>query len=152
MRIPAATLVCTLALAAPLLGAPASAWAKEPPACAAISFRPVAPGTPDGEQEAGLYKSKFASIVLKATVQGGQATDYFMTLNGRKPDPAGAAVPKSAEPCLQSKHVKLPVKTVGGACTGNRFRIVIDRAGESRTLMLFGLHGDDWLLCSTAKA
>src|ERR687883_1947074 len=61
---------------------------KGPPSCAAIKFRPVASGMQDGEQDAGLYKSRFGKIELRATVKQGEAQDYFIVSNGQK---AGAA-------------------------------------------------------------
>jgi hypothetical protein len=47
----------------------------------------------------------------------------------------------------------MPVKAMeGGACLGSRFRVVIDRAGQQKHAMLFGLVGNEWRLCSVAKA
>jgi hypothetical protein len=137
-----------LAVAA-LLAASLPAAAKEPPACAALSFRPLAAGLPDGDQQAGLYHSRFARIAVIGTVKGGAAVDYFMTLDGKKPDGA-ATVPKAAESCLKAKHIDVPAKPVDGACTGTAFRVVIDRVGTTRTIMLFGQSGTDWKLCSVA--
>jgi len=135
-------------LAAVTLATPAHAQKKEPPACAAISFRPIAPGAPDGETDAGLYKSRFGKIEIKADVKGGQATNYFMVLNGKKID-AAANPPKAADSCLRSKHVKLPFqKQAAGACTGSRFRVVIDRSGKQPVALFFGLQGEDWAYCS----
>lgn len=129
------------------LSSPAHAE-KEPPACAAISFRPIPPGAPDGEQDAGLYKSRFGKIEVKAEMRGGQATNYYMVLNGKRIDAAGTP-PKAADSCLKSKHVRLPYqKQPAGACTGSRFRVVIDRSGKQPVALFFGLQGDDWAYCS----
>ena len=139
--------VAALALSGTLAG-PAHAQKKEPPACAAISFRTIPPGAPDGEQDAGLYKSRFGKIEVKADVKGGQATNYYMVLNGRKID-GPANPPKVADGCLKAKHVKIPyAKQAAGACTGSRFRVVIDRSGKQPVAMFFGLQGDDWAYCS----
>lgn len=54
------------------------AEAKDPPACAAVSFRTIVPGGPDGEQDAGLYKSRFGKIEVKADVKGGQGTNLSL--------------------------------------------------------------------------
>lgn len=135
-------------LAVVSLAAPAHAQKKDPPSCAAISFRPVPPGAPDGEQDAGLYKSRFGKIEIKADVKGGQAVNYYMVLNGKKID-AAANAPKASDACLTSKHVKLPFqKQAAGACTGNRFRVVIDRSGKQPVALFFGLQGEDWAYCS----
>ncbi len=128
-----------------------AAEGKQPPACAAISFRTLAAGVADGEQDAGLYKSRFVKIELKATVKGGVAETYFMTINGKRPDALAGGIPKSAEGCLKSKHVAIPAKAQGATCTGSRFRVVIERSGDRKTAMLFGLQGNDWQFCSAAK-
>jgi len=141
---------CALSGAA-LAAKKSAAGGKEPPACAAITFRPVAPGLPDGDQDAGLYKSRFGRIELKAAIKSGEAQNYFILFNGKPPAAASGGVPKSAEPCLQSKHVKLPVKSAGGACIGTRFRVVIDHSSGDKLAMLFGLQGNAWQLCSTSK-
>ncbi len=124
------------------------AEAKDPPSCAAISFRPLPSGTPDGEQETGLYKSRFGKIEVKADVKGGLATNYYMVLNGRKVD-GPATPPKMSDACLTSKHVKLPfAKQAQGACTGSRFRVVVARCGAQPVAAVFGRPGADWAYCS----
>jgi hypothetical protein len=128
-----------------------AAEGKEPPTCSAISFRPLLPGAPDGEQDAGLYKSRFVKLELKATVKGGAPETYYLLINGKRPEPLAGGVPKGANDCLKSKHVAVPVKTQGETCTGNRFRVVIERTGDHKTAMLFGLQGNDWLFCSVAR-
>lgn len=144
--------VCGAALLAGLavvsLANPAFAQKKTPPACAALSFRPVAAGGPDGMQDAGLYKSRFGKIEIKADVKGGQATNYVMVVNGKTVEPTGNP-PKAADSCLKSKHVKLPFqKQAAGSCTGSRFRVIIDRSGKQPQALFFGLKGDDWAYCS----
>ena len=125
---------------------------KEPPACAAISFRPVVGTPPDGEQDSGLYKSRFVKIELKATVKAGLASNYYLLINGKKPESLSTSAPKSAESCLKAKVHAFPVKTqASDKCTGSRFRVVIQRGGKEKTVMLFGLQGNDWLLCNAAK-
>jgi len=128
--------------------AAAPAEAKDPPSCAAISFRSLPSGAPDGEQDAGLYKSRFGKIEVKADVKGGQATNYYMVLNGKKVD-GPANPPKMSEACLKSKHVKVPVaKQAQGTCTGTRFRVVVDRSSGKPVAAFFGLQGEDWAYCS----
>ncbi|MBF0561208.1 MAG: hypothetical protein HQL37_04130 [Alphaproteobacteria bacterium] len=136
---------------ASLGSSPASAaGGKTPPACAAISFRPVPPGMADGEQDAGLYKSRFGKIEIKAMVKGGAAQDYYMTINGKRPTAMTGPTPKSADACFHAKHVKTPVKKQEGACTGSRFRVVIHNTGDHKLVAFFGLQGDDWQLCSAS--
>ncbi|MGE5506713.1 MAG: hypothetical protein ACM31L_19985 [Actinomycetota bacterium] len=136
-----------LAVAAALIvAAPAFAADKKPPACAAVNFRPVGGAMNDGTQTAGHYKSRFGSIDLLADVKGGQAT-YRTTVNNQPLAPFKGDIPKSAYPCLKSKHVATPPQPVGGACTGSRFRVVVDSTGKAKLVMLYALQGDDWKLC-----
>lgn len=152
-RLPRAVAIAAtvLALGAGLASEPAqAAERKEPPVCAAINFRPIVSGMPDGPQDAGLYKSRFGRIVIKALVEAGAAKDYFMEINGKRPEPLAGGVPKTAEGCLRAKNVSVPVKTVGGACMGERFRVAIDRSGKGKVAMLFALQGNQWLFCNAA--
>lgn len=155
----AAAMIAATAFVSPTTGMSAEKKAdthktaeKGPPACGAVSFRPLPAGMADGNQQSGLYRSRYGSIVLQAKVQGGQPTDYFMELNGKAPEPFTATLPKSADGCLKSKSVKLPVAKAQGACVGSRFRVVLDRSTPQPLALLFALQGDDWKLCSTAKA
>jgi hypothetical protein len=137
-----------LAAGLTILFAPTAGWAqaKEPPACAAITFRPVPAGMPDGQQEAGLYKSRFGRIVVAATVKGGQAQNYFVTVNNAKPAPAGT-LPPSVAVCAAQKKLPAPGKTAD-VCQGDSFRVLIDRASGKRHVLLYAREGRNWQLCS----
>jgi hypothetical protein len=134
------------------LAFPAQAAETKPPACAAISFRPLTGAPTDGEMDAGLYRSKFGRIEIKTIVRDGRPGDYFMLVNGKAPAPIKGEIPKSAYGCLESKHVKVPPRSQSPTCTGSRLRVVIDSSGKEKLLMLFGLHGDDWKLCQAATS
>lgn len=145
-----ASFAFALALSALALAvsSPAQAKTKEPPACAAVSFRTIAAGGPDGVQEAGLYKSHLAKLELKADVKGGLGTNYFLVANGKRVD-GPATPPKLAASCLSAKNVKTPFpKQSAGVCTGDRFRVVIDRSSGKPVAALFGLQNDVWAYCS----
>ena len=154
MRVASFVVACALTLAAAQAQAARkdAASGKEPPACAAISFRPLVAGLPDGEHEAGMYKSRFARITIVGTVKGGQGTDYRMQLNGKKPAEHKGALPASADACLKAKNVGVPAKPVAGACVGERFRVAIDSSAPQKLLMLFALQGRDWKLCGASTA
>lgn len=124
---------------------------KEAPSCAAVSFRPLISGGPDGEQDAGLYKSRFSKIELKALVKSGEPQTYYMVLNGKKAEPLASGAPKSAEACLKSKNINIPIKTQSPNCTGERFRVAIASSAGEKMAMLFGLKGKEWLFCSASK-
>lgn len=127
---------------------PAFAKSGKSPSCTAVSFRPVPPGMTDGEQDAGLYKFRFAKVEIKAAVKTGEAQNYFMVVNGVRPPALSGPLPKSTDACLRSKHVKVPVTSQQGSCTGSRFRVVVDSTGKKKLIMFFGLKGDDWQMCS----
>jgi len=144
--------VCAAALlaGAALLASAMPAAAKEPAACQAISFRSLPSGAPDGVQDAGLKPTKSGRIEIKADVQGGLPKNYFMTLKGNKVDGTDKAV-KISDACLKAKNVALPYKTQpAGACTGDRFRVVLEKQGGKHAAQFFGLQGDAWALCSSA--
>lgn len=142
--------VCAVALMAGVALLASPAQAKEPAACQAISFRPIPAGTPDGVQDAGLKPTKSGKVEIKAEVQGGAAKNYFMALKGNKID-GGDKGPKVSDRCLKAKNVALPYKAQpAGACTGERFRVVIEAQGGKKVAQFFGLHGSAWEHCSSA--
>src|SRR5258707_14589064 len=57
---------------------------KAPPSCAAIAFRAVPSGMTDGEQQAGMYKSRHARLELHAQVKQGEAVDHFVIAGGKR--------------------------------------------------------------------
>lgn len=136
----AAILALSLVAALPALAAD-----KKPPACAAVSFRPLANTANDGEMTAGHYKSRFATINVMGRIQGGQAS-YALRVNGQPVKPV-SEIPKASYGCLTSKHVKTPPEAIGATCTGSRLRVVVDSATRQKLFMLFALQGDDWKLC-----
>jgi hypothetical protein len=142
-----------LAAAAFVVAAAPSTFAatkKEPPACALISFRALPEGVGEGEQDAGLYKSRFGRINVKGMVKNGRAEDYFVTVNGKKLD-AAASLPASVASCAQTKHMPAPA-AAQAACTGSRLRVLIDRAGDKRYMVLYALQGKKWTACSAGTA
>lgn len=141
-----AKLACAALLALAVASPALAADKKKPPACAAVSFRPLANTANDGEMTAGHYRSRFGSIDLIGTIRGGLAS-YAVTVNNKPLNALKGDVPKSSYGCLNSKHIKTPPEKIAGACTGSRFRVAIDSSGKEKMIMLFGLQGDDWKLC-----
>jgi hypothetical protein len=141
-----AAVLSVLATAA-AMPAPAFA-AKEPPSCAAIRFRPLAAGMQDGEQDAGLYKSRFGKLEVRGTVKGGEPQDYYVVANGKKLAPVAGGVPKSAASCAQQKKMPAPASQTVSSCTGDAFTVVIDRAGNQRTALFYGHQNGAWKFCS----
>lgn len=143
-----------LAVVAALATAGASSlWAaaKQPPSCAAITFRAVPSGLADGTQDAGLYKSRFGRIELKATVKTGAAQDYFVEVDGKQPAVLSGAPPASLASCAESKKLPAPAKAAD-SCTGDQFRVVVDHAGKERVLALYGRQGRTWHFCRAGSA
>jgi hypothetical protein len=150
-RVSGALAVALLAAGAVLAVAPAPAAAKEPAACQQVSFRTIPPGAPDGVQDAGMKPTRSGRIEIKADVAGGAAKHYFMVLKGNKIDGVGKA--KVSDACLKQSNVALPYKTQpAGQCTGDRFRVVLEKGGGGKfAAQFFGLQGGAWALCSSGE-
>src|SRR6266853_6103323 len=78
---------------------------KAPPSCAAIAFRAVPSGMTDGEQQAGIYKSRHARLELHAQVKQGEAVDYFVTAGGKRLAAAPASLPEATASCATAKKM-----------------------------------------------
>jgi hypothetical protein len=120
--------------------------AKGPPSCAAIAFRALPAGTSDGDQEAGMYRSRYGRLSLHATVKGGQASDYYVLANGKRLAAAPAALPASAASCAEKKKMPKPDNPLA-SCSGAKFTVVIDHAGNERLALLYALSGNSWRFC-----
>ncbi len=127
-----------------------TAPAKTPPACAAIAFRPVASGMTDGEQDAGLYKSRFGRIVLKATVKTGEAQNYYVEVDGKQPA-AAASPPAALASGAQAKKLPAPA-AASDTCTGDGFKVVVDHSGKDRLIALYARKGKDWHFCRAGSS
>lgn len=123
---------------------------KQPPACAAIAFRPVPSGQADGDVDAGLYKSRFGRIEVKATVKSGETQNYFVEVNGKKLVPA-STLPKSVEACAKAKRLSTPTKAEQ-ACTGDRLTVLVDHSAANRYMLLYAHTGEGWRFCSAGIA
>ncbi len=140
-----------LILAAALLApSAASAQAKEPPSCAAITFRPLTADSGDGEHDAGVYKSRFGRIVVKGVAKGGRVENHFVTVNNSKP-PAAGALPASVAACAAEKKLPAPGRAVE-ICNGDRLQVLVNRAGDRRYVLLYARQGSQWQLCSAGAA
>ncbi len=142
----AATLVGLLVLSAQ------AAEKREPPSCAAIAFRPVPSGASDGVQDAGLYKSRFGRIEVKANVKGGAAQSYFVEINGKALTEVPAAdLPKAATNCAKVKRMSAPAKPLD-PCDGDRLTVLITHGNDKRYFLLYGHTGGSWQYCSAGAA
>ena len=120
--------------------------AKQAPACAALVFRPLAGGGSDGEQTAGSYKSRFARLELRATVQNGAAVNYYLVASGNRIT-STPQVPSAASDCAASKKIPRP-GPAKDTCTGERFTAVLAHAGDKRMALLYAFNGGSWTFCS----
>jgi hypothetical protein len=125
----------------------AHAAAKEPPACAALTFRPVPSGLTDGEQNAGLYKSRFGRIEVMATVHNGEPVNYFVEVNGKPPSAVKGALPASVAACAKAKRMGA-IGTPPEHCIGDKLAVLIDHTGEQRYVLLYAHRGNEWHFCS----
>jgi len=130
-----------------MLPTPSWSQGKQPPSCAAISFRPIPAGMPDGQQDAGLYRSRFGLVEVKGMVKGGQAGDYFVTMNNKKLD-AAASLPGSVASCATAKHLPAPGKAAE-SCTPDKLSLLIDHSGDKRYFVLYGRQSGSWRVCAS---
>lgn len=121
---------------------------KGPPACGALSFRALASGAGDGEQQAGFYRSRFGTLALHADVKQGQPVDYFVLADGKRLGAAPAALPDWAVNCAAAKKVPKPAAAAASPCTGQRFKVVLAHTGNERLGLLYGFDGSAWHYCS----
>jgi hypothetical protein len=126
-----------------------TAAGKAPPACAAIVFRALPSTAGEGDQEAGMYRSRFGRLSLHATLKGGQASEYFVVANGKR-IAAASELPPSAVSCAEKKQMPKPENPLS-ACTGDKFTVVIHHAGETRLALLYALAGNSWHFCSAGS-
>jgi hypothetical protein len=130
---------------------PAAAATKAPgkaaPTCAAITFRPLPPGMSDGEQQAGMYKSRHGRLELRGEVKQGTPVDYYVTTGGKRIAAAPANLPGAAASCAAAKKMPKP-ESPASSCTGQRFTVVVAHDGDQRLALLYGQDGSSWRFCS----
>jgi hypothetical protein len=141
------TIIVAIGLAVALAAIPAKSATKAAPACSAISFRPLPPGMPDGEQQAGIYKSRHGRLELRAEVKQGNPSDYYVTSAGKRVAAAPSTLPEAAVTCAAAKKMPKP-DTPASSCTGQRFTVVVAHAGDQRLALLYGQDGASWHFCS----
>lgn len=124
---------------------------KGPPACGALTFRAVASGASDGDQQAGFYRSRYGTLALHADVKKGQPVDYFVLADGKRLAAAPASLPDWAENCAAEKKLPKPAGGPASPCTGQRFRVVLAHTGNERLALLYGSDGSTWHYCSAGS-
>ena len=120
--------------------------AKQAPVCSALAFRALPAGSGEGEQTAGLYKSRLARFELRATVQNGAPANYYLVANGSRLSVAKGSLPAAADSCAVAKKMPKP-DMVAASCNGERFSLVIAHAGNERYALLYGGEGATWKYC-----
>lgn len=136
-----------IGLAAVVAGSSAEA-ADGPPACARINFRALPSGQNDGEQEAGVYHSRFTHLEVKATVKSGEAQDYYVTAHNKKLGAISGAIPAAAATCAKEKKLPAPA-AAAASCTGDHFATVISHAGKDKIVLFYGGNAGKWAYCSS---
>jgi len=122
---------------------------KSAPLCAALAFRPLPGGTSDGEQTAGMYRSRFARLELRASVQNGAPANYYIVAGGTRLATA-QGLPEAAANCASLKKMPLP-QAAADPCTGDRFTMVVAHASDKRYALLYGANGNNWRFCSAGS-
>jgi hypothetical protein len=123
---------------------------KPAPTCAALAFRALPGSSTDGEQTAGLYKSRLARLELRATVQNGAPGNYYLVANGNKLAAAKTSLPPAAESCATAKKMPKP-QAASASCTGERFEVVIAHAGTQRYALLYAAENATWKYCGAGN-
>jgi hypothetical protein len=122
-----------------------AAAGKAAPSCAALAFRPVSPGASDGEQSAGMYRSRFARLELRASVKSGAPANYYVMAGGTRLASA-QSVPAAVGNCATLKKMPMP-QAAADSCTGDRFTLVVSHADDKRYALLYAATGS-WKFCS----
>jgi len=146
------TIAVGIGLALGLAALPGSAATKAPahkgpPPCGALTFHSVPSGMTDGEQQAGTYRSRYGTLAVRATVKGGEPTDYYVVADGKRLGAAPASLPETATSCAEAKKMPKP-GAPASSCTGQRFTVVLAHSGEQRLALLYGQDGGSWHFCS----
>jgi hypothetical protein len=102
---------------------------------------------PDGEQQAGMYKSRNGRLELRAEVKQGNPSDYYVTSAGKRVAAAASSLPEAAVTCAAAKKMPNP-ETPASSCTGQRFKVVVAHSGDQRIALLYGQNGGSWHFCS----
>jgi hypothetical protein len=124
--------------------------ARERPSCAAISYRALPAGAGDGEQQAGLYKSRFVKLALRAEVKGGQAANYYVVAGNKRLTGDAGAAPQALAHCAAAKKLPSPGNALS-PCTGERFRVLVAHSGKERLAALYALDGNTWRFCKAGS-
>ena len=148
------TIAVRVGLALTLATLPAAAATrapgKAPPTCGAITFRPLPAGMSDGEQQAGMYRSRNGRLELRAEVKQGTPVNYYVTTGGKRVTAAPASLPEAAASCAAAKKMPKP-EAPASSCTGQRFTVVVAHAGDQRLALLYGQDGSSWRFCSAGS-
>jgi hypothetical protein len=123
---------------------------KTAPACGALRFRPLPSGMSDGEQQAGMYRSRFARLELRVEVKQGEPIDYYVTSGGKRLAAAPASLPDAAASCAVNKKMPAP-GAPASPCTGQGFTVVIAHSGDQRLALLYARDGSAWHFCSAGS-
>lgn len=117
-----------------------------PPNCSAIAFRPILARTGDGEQDAGLYKSRYGRIEVKATVKDGTPQNYFVEINGKRLA-AATNLPAAIGLCAKTKRLPAP-GAADPACVGDQLQVLNVHSGDDRYVLLYAHRAGVWHFCS----
>jgi hypothetical protein len=123
-----------------------AATSGTPPNCSAIAFRPILARTGDGEQDAGLYKSRYGRVEVKATVKDGTTQNYFVEINGQ-PLRTAASLPSSIALCAKAKRLPAP-GTPDPACIGDQLQVLNVHNNDDRYVLLYAHRAGGWHFCS----
>ncbi len=93
-----------------------------------------------------MYRSRFARLELRASVQNGAPANYYIVAGGTRLATA-QGLPEAAADCAILKKMPKPQATVD-SCTGDRFTMVVAHAGDKRYALLYAASGSNWRFCN----
>jgi hypothetical protein len=147
--------------------ATAEAAGKPPPACVAIYFQPLPPGTAAGDHQVGVYESPTARLEVYGSGNGVGAVEYYMVVGGKRiqdmdapgsmTTKSGYRLPAAAAKCVAAKRMPKPeyrttpsLRGAPASCDGQGLIVVVARAGDQRLALFYGDSFGRWQFCSAA--
>lgn len=143
--------LCTVCVATAFCPIARAAERLSSRSCAAIAFHPAAPGTTQGEQEAGYYKSRLGRIDVRAVFKNDVPERYYVTLEGSGLVSVHGPLPRLVAACAKAKRLTPPVHPLHD-CLGDRLVVLIAHTDRHHYLLLYARYGHIWRFCTAGLA
>ncbi|HYM03359.1 MAG TPA: hypothetical protein VET85_10460, partial [Stellaceae bacterium] len=84
-------------------------------------------------------------------VKSGEAQNYFVEVNGKKPAAIMGKLPASVETCAKAKRLGA-VGAPPDSCVGDKLAVLVDHSGDQRYVLLYAHRSGEWHFCSVGGA